>query len=85
MQEIQDLPQFTRAPWTGAAYGLGLMCPPTPGGWIAAGHTGGGPGSSVAVYRRMDGVQRTAATFETTEGDGPVETLAWRLLETGAA
>jgi CubicO group peptidase (beta-lactamase class C family) len=84
MLELHDLPQFIRPPWTGAAYGLGLMCPTAPDGWIAAGHTGGGPGSSVAVYRRMDGVSRTAAVFETAEGEGPVETLAWRLLAAGA-
>ena len=85
MLEIHDLPQFTRAPWSGGAYGLGVMCPPTPTGWRAVGHTGGGPGSSVAVYRRMDEVRRTVAVFETTEDATPVETLAWRLLETGAA
>lgn len=84
MLQAQDLPQFVRPPWTGAAYGLGLMQPTAPGGWTAAGHTGGGPGSAVAVYRRMDGVSRTAAAFSDAEGDGPVEALAWRLLETGA-
>ena len=85
MLQAQDLPQCVRPPWTGAAYGLGVMQPTAPAGWTAAGHTGGGPGSAVAVYRRMDGVARTAAAFADAEGDGPVEAVAWRLLETGAA
>jgi hypothetical protein len=85
MLELHDLPQFVRPPWTTAGYGLGLMAPATPGGWTVAGHTGGGPGSAVAVYRRMDGVGRTAAVFQTAEGEGPVEALAWRLLDTGDA
>ncbi len=85
MLQVHDLPQLARPPWTGAAYGLGLMCPTAPAGWSAAGHTGGGPGSAVAVYRRMDGVARTAAVFVSTEDERPVETLAWRLLDTGAA
>lgn len=85
MLKIHDLPQSVRPPWTGAAYGLGLMCPTAPAGWTAAGHTGIGPGSALAVYRRMDGVPRAAAAFVTSETESSVETLAWRLLETGAA
>ena len=85
MLQLHDLPQFVRPPWIAGGYGLGLMCQTAPAGWTAAGHTGGGPGSAVAVYRRMDGVPRTAAAFVTAEGDAAVETLAWRLLETGAA
>lgn len=85
MLRPQALPQFVRPPWSDAAYGLGLMLPAAPDGWTAAGHTGGGPGSSIAVYRRMEGVSRTAAVFETSDGEGPVETLACRLLATGAA
>jgi CubicO group peptidase (beta-lactamase class C family) len=85
MLQTLDLPQFVRPPWTAAAYGLGLMAPTSPEGWTAAGHTGGGPGSSVAVYRRMDGISRSAAVFETDESETGVETLACQLLSTGAA
>lgn len=85
MLQLNDLPQFVRPPWVAAGYGLGLMVPTTRGGWTAAGHTGGGPGSSVAVYRRMDGVGRTCAVFDTTEGEHLVEAVSERLLDTGAA
>ncbi|MHC8411639.1 hypothetical protein ACYZTR_16265 [Pseudomonas sp. Hz4] len=42
-------------PWMSAGYGLGLMQGTVAGGLILNGHTGGGPGSVVAVYRCVDG------------------------------
>ena len=36
----------------------------TTGGELIAGHTGGGPGSAVAVYHRLDKPTGTAAAFE---------------------
>ena len=41
-------------PWRTPAYGLGLMCGVTSHGMRAIGHTGGGPGSVIAVYRLPD-------------------------------
>jgi len=38
-------------PWQQPVYGLGLMCGQIPEGAFIAGHTGGGPGSVIAVYR----------------------------------
>jgi CubicO group peptidase (beta-lactamase class C family) len=38
-------------PWTSPGYGLGLMQGEVDGGLTMCGHTGGGPGSVVAVYR----------------------------------
>ncbi len=84
MAARRQLPEHGRPPWSGAAYGLGLMCPTTPEGWIAAGHTGGGPSSVVAVYRRMEGPTRTAAAFALGEDQTPVEALTVGLLQTGA-
>lgn len=74
--EASDLPWATRAPWSSAAYGLGLMCPRLADGTPVAGHTGGGPGSSIAVYRRSQRPARTVAAFETSEADVGVETEA---------
>ncbi|RST55389.1 serine hydrolase domain-containing protein [Variovorax sp. MHTC-1] len=42
-------------PWTSPGYGLGLMQGEVDGGLTMCGHTGGGPGSVVAIYRRTDG------------------------------
>jgi len=43
------------------------------------GHTGGGPGSAIAAYRRTDTGDRVAAFAEGAEGDRP-EREAARLL-----
>ena len=45
----------------------------TTGGELIAGHTGGGPGSAVAVYHRLDRLTGTAAAFEAGGTDGAVE------------
>lgn len=80
MRQTHALPQFATPPWTTPAYGLGLMCSATKNGWAVEGHTGGGPGTHVAVYRRTDGRARTAATFAEIEEQAPVEIAAVDLL-----
>jgi len=80
MRETHALPQFATPPWTAPAYGLGLMCSLTQDGWAVEGHTGGGPGTHLAVYRRTDGRPRTAATFAEIEEQAPVEIAAVDLL-----
>lgn len=63
-----DVPLGDR-PWTKPGYGLGLMIP-SAGGKMLAGHTGGGPSSSIAVYG-VDG--RVAAAFGHGEDPAAVE------------
>jgi len=63
-----DVPLGDR-PWTAAGYGLGLMIP-TGGGRVLAGHTGGGPSSSIAVYGAPG---RVAEAFGDSENPAPVE------------
>lgn len=67
MRAGQPLPQHTRPPWRMAAYGLGLMTPETADGRLALGHTGGGPGSQIAVYQLAD-ADRTIALFDDAPG-----------------
>ncbi len=71
-------------PWTTAGYGLGVMIGQgePPGEYI--GHTGGGPGSTSAVYQRADppanGSPRcTAAAFAPLDDPGVVEARAMAL------
>ncbi len=40
-------------PWVSPGYGLGLMVGEAAGGFSIAGHTGGGPGSVIAVYHHV--------------------------------
>lgn len=55
-------------PWIGPGYGLGVMVGEIAGGQQVIGHTGGGPGSTIAVYRSLRGKpSRTAAFFATSE------------------
>lgn len=62
-------------PWQEAAYGLGVMCGRVDGGRRVCGHTGGGPGSTVAVYR--DAARgRTGAAFAEGPSEGAVEAAA---------
>ena len=65
-------------PWTTARYGLGLMIGEgvPPGSYV--GHTGGGPGSTAAVYR-CAGTGRTAAAFAPIGEPGDVECHAMAL------
>ena len=68
-------------PWAIPGYGLGVMTGETTGGVGVAGHTGGGPGSTIAVYRDMKtGSARTAAFFRTDEDQAPTEEGAFALL-----
>lgn len=67
-------------PWKTPAYGLGLMIGETTGGELIAGHTGGGPGSTIAVYHRLDSPTGTAAAFEPDGTDATVEEACVDLL-----
>jgi CubicO group peptidase (beta-lactamase class C family) len=80
MRAARPLPQFNRPPWRQAAYGLGMMTPETAGGVQVYGHTGGGPGSGIAVYRH-DGSGRTAVVFALDEASTAVEGPAAEFLE----
>ncbi|MGO4386079.1 serine hydrolase domain-containing protein [Microvirga sp. 2YAF29] len=69
-------------PWQVPGYGLGMMKGETTTGKTVAGHTGGGPGSTVAVYRSLDAVQagRTSAVFTSGEDASATEARAFELL-----
>lgn len=68
-------------PWVAPGYGLGLMHGPVDGGRILSGHTGGGPGSVVAIYNSVCGHERTTcAVFSDGADEGAVEAEAVRLL-----
>jgi CubicO group peptidase (beta-lactamase class C family) len=69
-------------PWKTPCYGLGIMIGETTSGELIAGHTGGGPGSAVAVYHRLDRPSGTAAAFETGGDDAAVEAACVALLRT---
>jgi CubicO group peptidase (beta-lactamase class C family) len=79
MRRPTPLPQANRPPWRLAAYGAGMMTPETPDGVAAYGHTGGGPGSGIAVYRRDDR-GRTVAAFALDEAAIAVEGPAVAML-----
>jgi len=69
-------------PWKTPCYGLGLMIGKTTGGELIAGHTGGGPGSAVAVYHRLDQSTGTAAACKAGGDDAVVEDACVTLLRT---
>jgi CubicO group peptidase (beta-lactamase class C family) len=60
-------------PWAAPAYGLGTMCGAARNGRTVIGHTGGGPGSVIAVYRVPATRPFTAAAFAFGDRPGPVE------------
>lgn len=65
-------------PWQVPAYGLGLMAGVATDGQRAIGHTGGGPGSIIAVYQRPEAPTRfTAATFVSGDDPGRAESAAF--------
>ncbi|WP_036345805.1 serine hydrolase domain-containing protein [Microvirga sp. BSC39] len=69
-------------PWQNPRYGLGAMTGETTSGVKVGGHTGGGPGSTIAVYRDLGGAQpRTAAFFRTSNDEAKTEEGAFRLLK----
>jgi CubicO group peptidase (beta-lactamase class C family) len=80
MRDGWPLPQFAGPVFAKPAYGLGLMVPETKAGWTMAGHSGGGPGSSVAIYAfEHRPVRRTVAVFAASEDQGAAELAAFEL------
>lgn len=79
MRVSRSLPRAVRPPWRTASYGLGVMTPELGDGTPVFGHTGGGPGSGIAVYR-SDRWGRTVATFALDEASMAVEGPAAALL-----
>lgn len=78
LQDLQTVRHLggpiTGRPWTSPGYGLGVMRGPVEGGLTLCGHTGGGPGSVVAVYRATDGeTSATCAVFQEGADEGEVE------------
>lgn len=69
-------------PWQTPGYGLGVMKGETKTGKTVAGHTGGGPGSSVAVYSVTGAfpVRRASAVFALGESTANTEIKAFELL-----
>lgn len=69
-------------PWQMPGYGLGVMMGETTTGKTVAGHTGGGPGSTVAIYQRRDSRRtvRTSAAFAIGEEASITEAKAFELL-----
>lgn len=67
----------TDRPWLAPGYGLGLMCGEASAGQHVEGHSGGGPGSVVAVYHRpAEGV--TAAGFSPGADMAALEAAVFR-------
>nr|WP_246215720.1 serine hydrolase domain-containing protein [Microvirga makkahensis] len=84
MQEPFLLPGLVQdRPWKQPGYGLGVMVGETTGNLRVAGHTGGGPGSTIAVYHRLDGRRpsRSAAFFSTRGDQARTEEKAFGLLK----
>jgi CubicO group peptidase (beta-lactamase class C family) len=66
-------------PWVAPGYGLGIMSGEAKGGTSVAGHTGGGPGSVIAVYRNIASpTSPCCAAFSTGSDAGTVEREAIR-------
>jgi D-alanyl-D-alanine carboxypeptidase len=75
------LAQYGTAVWPDAAYGAGVMLPRRRDGRSLVGHTGSGPGSSLAVYAETAGDGATAAAvFDDSGAD--VEHLVTDLFQT---
>jgi D-alanyl-D-alanine carboxypeptidase len=77
-------------PWKTANYGLGLMIGQGEPSGDYVGHTGGGPGSTSAVYQRTEGimgarVRCTAAAFAPVDDPGMVEAQAMELAAHGSS
>lgn len=61
-------------PWTAPGYALGLMIGAVNGGLTLCGHTGSGPGSTVAIYRCVHGDNTAScAVFSESDDQGHVE------------
>lgn len=66
-------------PWAEPGYGLGIMAGQGRFGWRVEGHTGGGPGSTCAVYHLPGSApRRTAAAYAAGDRGGFVERRAFR-------
>jgi CubicO group peptidase (beta-lactamase class C family) len=75
-------------PWKTVNYGLGLAIGQGEPSGDYVGHTGGGPGSTSAVYQRTEGttgahVRCTAAAFAPVDNPGMVEARAMELAAHG--
>ncbi|RDI56776.1 serine hydrolase domain-containing protein [Microvirga subterranea] len=83
MRSVHALPgPIADRQWVRPGYGLGLMSGEVASGQVVEGHTGGGPGSTIAVYRTASGMKpRTAAYFATTDRRKEAEDETFRLLE----
>jgi CubicO group peptidase (beta-lactamase class C family) len=68
-------------PWVAPGYGLGLMQGPDASGLYLHGHTGGGPGSVVAVYRSATA---SCAVFAEGSDQGAIEAEVVRQLRVSA-
>jgi CubicO group peptidase (beta-lactamase class C family) len=67
-------------PWKVPGYGFGMMCGESTDGHHVAGHTGSGPGSVIAVYRRTTPCASGSAAVFLAEGtQGQVERTAFEL------
>ncbi len=71
-------------PWRTAGYGLGLMIGQGEPAGEYVGHTGGGPGSTSAIYQRAEGligagIRCTGAAFAPVDDPGLVEARAMEL------
>ena len=77
MLDGRPLPQFRSATHPDPAYGLGLMLAATDPLAHPVGHSGGGPGSKIAVYERQ---KMTCAVWATQASDIDPEALVVRSL-----
>ncbi|WP_439588590.1 serine hydrolase domain-containing protein [Hydrogenophaga sp.] len=73
-------------PWTAPGYGLGLMQGTVETGLNMRGHTGCGPGSTIAIYQSVDGTRTaTCAVFREGSDEGGAETEVVSGLSVGLA
>jgi CubicO group peptidase (beta-lactamase class C family) len=81
MRRARRLPQFRTTLWAEPAYALGVMTPGLEDGRRLIGHTGEGPGSTIAVYGldSPEGI-RVSAAWSSTLLPSEVEARAVRLL-----
>ena len=75
-------------PWRSTSYGLGLMIGSGEIPGVFVGHTGGGPGSTAAVYQLATGMtdadaRPVAAAFAPADDPGIVESHAMELARAG--
>lgn len=81
---LLEAPVDATHPWMRRpAYGLGLMIDHANPYGVVAGHTGGGPGFSTAVYHfpKVSGQQVTAAVLVNRDGADTASDLAFRLVK----